>query len=234
MRSLVTRRAALVAGVATVGAIALAGCSAGQVAETAILDTPIAGVNAQSAKGSVFVRNAQVVYNGIKGYAKGENAPLELSLYNQSDKEVTVSITSEPVDQPQVVSARQVGFVTAATPAPAQSGAAPSQSGAAPSASGALPEGSATPSAPAAAPSAAVTAAQVKIAPLGQALFRPTDANKLQLVGLSDDLKPGQNVNLVFHFSTGEPDLAIQAPVAIPATAASRAPGTTGEHTEGE
>ncbi|GAA4594168.1 hypothetical protein BJY16_001238 [Actinoplanes octamycinicus] len=228
MRSLVTRRAALVAGVATVGVIALAGCSAGQVAETALLDTPIAGVNAQAVDGSVFVRNAQVQYNGTEGYAKGENAPLELSLYNQTEAEVTVSITSEPaVNQPNVVSAQQVGFVT--KPAPSATAAVPETSG--------KPSSSANPSAPAtpaAEPSPVVTAAQIKISPLGEALFRPTDANKLQVIGLSDRLRPGQTVNLVFHFSNGAADLPLQVPVAIPLTPASRAPGLDAEHSEGE
>ncbi|BCJ43247.1 hypothetical protein GCM10010168_00110 [Actinoplanes ianthinogenes] len=230
MRSLVTRRAALVAGVATVGAIALAGCSAGQVAETAELVTPIAGVNAQSVDGAVFVRNAQITYNGIQGYAKGENAPLELSLYNQSEEDVTVSITSEPTDQPQVVSAKQVGFVTTPTPAPTGT-AVPEVSGKPAASASGKPAASAT---PAATPTPVVTAAQIKLSPLGQALFRPTDANKLQVVGLSDNLRPGEKVNLVLHFSTGAADLHIQAPVAIPVTAASRAPGATGENSEHE
>lgn len=218
MRSLGTRRAALVAGVATVGVIALAGCSAGQVAETAILNTPIAGVNANAADGSVFVRNAQVEYNGLAGYKQGENAPLELSLFNQTEKAVTVSITSTALEQPQVVSASKVGFVSA--PAPA---AEPSVD---PSAS--VPASAE----PTTAPTPTVTEAQITIEPLGSALFRPADAKKLQVIGLSDDLKPGEKVNLVFHFSNGAADLTIQAPVAIPLAPASRAPGATHEDTE--
>ncbi len=232
MRSLGTRRAALVAGVATVGVIALAGCSAGQVAETALLDTPIAGVNANAPDGSVFVRNVQIDYTGTEGYKKGDNAPLELSLFNQSEKDVTVSITSTPVDQPQVVSAAQVGFVSA--PAPAASGEAlPSgvPSSGAPSA-GPSAGASAVPSLPAAEPTPTVTAAQITIKALGSAVFKPTDAKKLQVIQLSDDLKPGEQVNLVFHFSTGGPDLTIQAPVAVPLSPASRAPGLEHENTE--
>jgi hypothetical protein len=225
MRSLVTRRAALVAGVATVGVIALAGCSAGQVAETAMLETPISGVNAQNADGSVYVRNAQLEYNGIKGYAKGENAPLELSLFNQSEEEVTVSIASGPTEEPQVVSAAQVGFLSTPTAAPAT--AVPETSGSASADPSAAPT-------PTSAPSPVVTPAQIKIAPLGQALYRSTDPDKLQVIGLSDAVRPGEKVHLVFHFSNGAPDLIIQAPIATPLTPASRAPGATGEHAEGE
>ncbi|KUL27595.1 hypothetical protein [Actinoplanes awajinensis] len=226
MRSLGTRRAALVAGVATTGIIALAGCSAGQVAETAILNTPIAGVNAESADGSVFVRNAQVEYNGIAGYKSGANAPLELSLFNQTEKEVTVSITSAAIKQPQVVSAAQVGFVTEAPPvsAPAVSTSASVSASLEPSA----------PALPTSTPTPTVTAAQIKIAPLGSAVYQPDDAAKLQLIKLSDDLKPGEKVNLVFSFSNGAADLTIQAPVAVPGTPASRGPAAEGENTEHE
>ena len=64
MRSLGTRRAVLVAGVATVAAAALAGCSAGQVAETALKNPSVHGVNAQNADGSVLIRGLAVAYNG--------------------------------------------------------------------------------------------------------------------------------------------------------------------------
>jgi hypothetical protein len=238
MRSLGTRRAALVAGVATVGVIALAGCSAGQVAETAMLDTPIAGVNANSADGSVAVRDAQVAYNGVEGYEKGESAPLQLSLFNQSEKDVTISIASVPLERPQVVSAAQVGFAAAGAPSPSASSSSVPASAVSPSVkpSGALPGTSGSPSPGPSAPSAeagpTVTAAQITIKALGSAFFRPTDVKKLQAVGLSDDLMPGQSVNLVFRFSNGAPDLTIQAPVAIPLSPASRAPGLQGEHTE--
>ncbi|GLW33827.1 hypothetical protein [Actinoplanes regularis] len=244
MRTLGTRRAALVTGVATAAVIALAGCSAGQVAETALLDTPIAGVDAKSADGSVLVRDVQVEYHGIEGYAKGANAPLTLSLFNQTEKEVTVSITSVPAparplpatpvtppvesDRPQVVSASQVGFLAAA---PAATTSTPSAAASAPEAgpSSAVPTVAAT---TAAAPT--VTAAEIKIKPFGSATFRSTDANQLQVIGLSDVMKPGTVVNLVLKFSNGAPDLNIQAPVAIPLSPASRAPGDAAEDSEHE
>ena len=55
MRSLGTRRVAQAAGAAMVAVIALAGCSAGQIAETAILRTPISGLNIESPDGSLLV-----------------------------------------------------------------------------------------------------------------------------------------------------------------------------------
>ncbi|GIF11180.1 hypothetical protein [Actinoplanes teichomyceticus] len=248
MRSLGTRRAALVAGAATVAVIALAGCSAGQVAETAMLDTPIVGVDANSADDSVFVRDATVQYNGLEGYAKDANAPLQLSLYNQTTTELTVTISSRPTDQPQVVSARQVGTVGAAAPVTGNQpsaanateipgeeppSASPSQPATAPQPGVSVQPGAAEQ--PASAPAAAqVTPANIKIAPLGSALFRPTDRQPLQVIGLSDALKPGMSVNLVLQFSNGSAPLEIQVPVAIPLSPASRAPGNEGEDIESE
>ncbi|GLY08089.1 MULTISPECIES: hypothetical protein [Actinoplanes] len=245
MRSLRTRRAGLVAGAATVAAL-ISGCSAGQVAETAILDTPIAGVDSESADGSVLVRNLQVEYNGIEGYEAGENAPLELSLYNQTAEAITVTITSQAPDRAQVVAADKVGFVGAASPSvsasPSES-ASPSPSGgasASPSASeseSADPEtsDSASPSAePSESAAPSVTAASIKVEAMSTALFRPSDASPLQVVGLSEPLKPGTAVNLVFAFSNGAPELVLQAPVASPLTPASRGAAEAVEGSESE
>ncbi|MFC4067143.1 hypothetical protein [Actinoplanes subglobosus] len=222
MRSLGTRRAALVAGAATVAALALGGCSAGQVAETAILDTPIAGVNAASGDGKVLVRNLQVEYNGIEGYEAGESAPLELSLFNETNETVTVTISSQPVERKTVVSGTQVGFVSTATvTTPGEVGAS------------AEPGESAEPSAPAE-PASSVRPAQIKIDPQGTAIFRPTDAASLQVVGLSGELKPGMTVNLVFEFSNDATPLVVQAPVASPLTPAPRGSAEIHEAEEAE
>jgi hypothetical protein len=238
MRSLRTRRAALVAGAATVAVLVLGGCSAGQVAETAILDTPIAGVDKETADGSVFVRNLQIEYHGIEGYKAGASAPVEVSLYNQTNEPITVAISSRPLDRGQVVSASQVGFVSAPAAAPA----APASSE--PAAHGsespdahasespdAHASSEAEPSASAAAPAPVVKPARIEIGPNGSALFRPTDAEQLQVLGLSGALMPGMSVNLVFEFSNGAPSLELQAPVAIPL---SPAPREAGESAEGE
>ncbi|WP_433792464.1 hypothetical protein [Actinoplanes sp. CA-252034] len=226
MRSLGTRRAALVAGAATVAVLALGACSAGQVAETAILDTPIAGVNAasESAAGKVLVRNLQVEYNGIKGYEAQENAPLEVSLFNETNEAVTVTISSRPADnRPDVLTAKQVGFVSTATvTTPGEVVGASAEPGASVS-----PSGSAE-------PTSTVRPAQIQIGPQGSALFRPTDAAQLQVVGLSGELKPGMTVNLVFEFSNNATPLILQAPVASPLTPAPRGSAEIHEETEGE
>src|SRR3712207_4476777 len=98
MRSQGTRRAFLATGVATVAAIALAGCSAGQVAETALKRSSVPGVNVDNANGSVPVRNLWVQYPGTQGYAAGEDAPLEVGLYNQTRQPITVLVSSRPAE----------------------------------------------------------------------------------------------------------------------------------------
>jgi hypothetical protein len=226
MRSLGTRRAALVAGAATVAALALSACSAGQVAETAILDTPIAGVNAasESESGKVLIRNLQVEYNGIKGYEAHENAPLEVSLFNETNEAVTVTISSQPAaGRDDVLSAKQVGFVSTATVT--TPGEVVGES--------AEPGASTSPSA-SAEPATTVKPAQIKIDPQGTAVFRPTDAATLQIVDLSGELKPGMTVNLVFEFSNNATPLILQAPVASPLSPAPRGSAEIHEEAEGE
>ena len=233
MRSLGTRRAALFAGAATVAALALSGCSAGQVAETAILDTPIAGVNTQSKNGSVLIRNLQVEYPGTEGYEAGENAPLELSLYNQTNAAVTVTVGVAEPTRPQVVGAANVGFVS--TPATVTTPGEVSSSASAPAAPGASASAPAVPGASApAAPAPTVEAAQIQLGPQGSALFRPTDTKLLQVIGLKEKLAPGMGVSLKFTFSDGSEDLEVQAPVASPLTPAPRGSVEIHEQTESE
>lgn len=233
MRSLGTRRVAQVAGAATVAVIALAGCSAGQVAETALLQTPISGLNTASPDGGLLIRNLQVLYNGTAGYAAGASAPLEVSLFNQTRQPITVAISSSPQQgQAGVVSAQQVGVVGGAAPADSAAAPAPSESPAAPapSDSAASPAPSDSASAPAA-PSA--QPAKFTIAPLGSKSFLPGDPETLQLIGLSDKLLPGNSVSLVFETSTSSQPLQVFAPIAIPLSPASRAPGLPDENSEG-
>jgi len=257
MRTLGTRRAVLVAGVATVTAAALAACGAGQVAETAIKNPSVYGVNTENADASVLIRGLAVQYNNPSGYPAGSNAPLELNLYNETKAPVTVLISSQPPAQAdekaKIVAARAVNLFGGAPTTP--SSAIPEPSGSRPPATPdsassdnvIQPSGSASagPSgtSPSAQPSATPAAgsgrpARIEIAPLGYAIFRPGDAQTLQVVGLTDRLLPGTSVNLVFEFSNGTPPIVVQAPMAIPLSPASRAPGNpeegSGEQNPGE
>ena len=65
MRSLGTRRAALAAGVAALAAVALAGCSAGQVAETALKKPSVHGRERRELRRQrSSIRNLMVAYAG--------------------------------------------------------------------------------------------------------------------------------------------------------------------------
>ncbi|MBG0568949.1 hypothetical protein [Actinoplanes aureus] len=233
MRSLGTRRAALAAGAATVAVLALGGCSAGQVAETAVLDTPISGVDRETLHASVFIRNLMIPYNGIHGYEAGSDAPIELSLYNQTDDPITVAISSKPTQQAQVVSAEQVGIGPASTASAGHASESPAgHASESPEAHGSAAPGE--PESPGASAEPTVPAVQIKPARVtlpaqGSALFRPTDRELLQVFGLSDDLVPGTSVNLVFEFSDGSPALELQAPVGNPLEPAPRVSAGGGE-----
>jgi hypothetical protein len=233
MRSLVTRRAALATGVATLAAIALAGCSAGQVAETSLKKPSVYGVNAASSDQSVFIRNLAVAYQGSTGYPAGADATLQVGLYNQTRKIVTVLISSRPADdatgKDSVVSAQSVGLVGGASATPSAASTASPEPSTDPSAD---PSSSVTPSAGPSASAPAAQPARIEIAPLGAATFLPEDDQQLRALGLGGKLVPGQSLNLVFEFSTGAAPLVLQAPVAIPLVPASRAPGVPHEDTE--
>ena len=89
------RRAATLITLGLVGASALAGCSAGQIAETAIKVAAIPGVDA--AAGSVAIRNVVVSFPA-EGYtwAAGSNVPLQLTLINNGDTgDRLTSVTSD-------------------------------------------------------------------------------------------------------------------------------------------
>jgi hypothetical protein len=236
MRSLGTRRVALFAGAATVTAVALAGCSAGQVAATAVDMSAIQGVNAQSTTGSVLIRNLAVMYNGTAGYPPGANAPIGVNLYNQTTSAITVLVSSAAppsnVDTPPdgVVIAQQVGLLGGTPSASATPSVTPS---ATPSESSSGAPSKPASAAPSASPTPDVQPARITIAPLGSVSFLPGDTETLEAIGLSDKLIPGNQLSLVFRFSDGSPDLTVLAPVTTPLSPAPRASGVPGEDSEG-
>ncbi|GAA0482184.1 hypothetical protein Ade02nite_66920 [Paractinoplanes deccanensis] len=254
MRSLGTRRVALAAGVATVAVMALSACSAGQVAETAILDAPISGLNTQSPDGRLEIRNLQVIYNSPEGYEAGGRAQLELSLYNTTTSPIQVSISSSPQQGStnNLVSAQQIGLsggAEAASPGPnpEPSGSRPSQdevggsndqAGGIPDQPSVAPGGSSgRPSAGASAPSEPaqqLLPAQITIPALSSATFLPEDEQKVWAVGLSDKLAPGTSLALTFEVSGNSQPLQVEAPFAVPLSPASRGPALTGENEEHE
>jgi hypothetical protein len=240
MRSLGTRRVAQAAGAAMVAVIALAGCSAGQVAETAILKAPVAGLNTQSPDGSLLIRNLQVIYNNTEGYEANGTAPIQLGLYNQTERPLTVTITSKPQQEVTagVVSAQQVGL--SGGDAAASPSANPEPSGSRPPANSGLPSDQVeAPSAgassePATAPTATeslLQPAKITIPALSSATFLPQDKEQLLASGLSGELRPGYSLSLTIAVDNGQ-TLDVIAPLGVPTSPASRAPGIEGENSE--
>jgi hypothetical protein len=213
-------------------AVALAGCSSGQVAETAIIRPPISGLNTQSPDGSLLIRNLQVLYTGPAGYPAGGTAPLQVSLFNQTKQPMTVVVRSAPpagnVPPPGYVSAERIvltGGTAAASPSsnpePAPGGEASPHPN--PSASEVIdPSGVAsTPPAPGASlvPSSAAAAgqpAQITIPALGTASFQPRMPQKLLAVGLSGRLSPGVSLSLVLERGGGVAPMSLLAPMEVP------------------
>jgi hypothetical protein len=246
MRSLGTRRVSQAAGAATVALIALAGCSSGQVAETALLKAPVSGLSTQSADGGLLIRNLQVVYNNPTGYAAGASAPLEVSLFNQTRQPMTVTITSRPRQEASagIVSAQQVSLTGGA--AAASPSANPEPSGSRPPANSGLPSDQVPQSGPASEPGSAPTVAdapaqptsgagagqpaRITLPPLSSATYLPGDSAGLQANGLSGKLAPGYSLSLTIAIEGSGAPLDVLAPFAIPTSPASRAPGLEAEN----
>jgi hypothetical protein len=241
MRLLGTRRAALLAGAAAVAAVALTGCSAGQVAETAIKKPSNSGVNADTNDRSVAIRNLAVAYNGPEGYPAGGSAPLEVALANQTTSPITVNVSSRPATggapEQGVVSGTMVGLTGGASAsAPATPSAAPEPSGSRPPATpdtdtpDNVEPSSGAPSVPvqpsvSAPPEASAQPARLTLPAHGTVSFLAGDQQQLVVFGLTDRLLPGMSVNLVFEFSNGAAPLVIPAPVTVPLSPAPRESG---------
>jgi hypothetical protein len=241
-------RAVQVAGAATVAVVALAGCSAGQTAETSLLQTPVSGLNTASPDGGLLIRNLEVTYNSPEGYPANGNAPLEVSLYNQTKAPITVTITSraQQTVTAGIVSAQQVGVSgtvpSATSSVPPEPTGAGNTSPSSPPSVGISAEVSAPASAPSAlptdsvgpTPTAALQPAKLTIAPLDSVAFLPGGRSSLIASGLTDKLAPGNSLVLTIQSSTNAAPFDVLAPVSIPLSPASRGPAVEGENSEGE
>ena len=78
---------ALVAGACA--ALALAGCSAGQLTQTASQVAAVPGANVTV--GSIALRDLKIQYNGPEGYRPGDDAPLAVRIFNDGTEPVTLT-----------------------------------------------------------------------------------------------------------------------------------------------
>lgn len=178
---------AVVAASAVIGALTLAGCSAGQITQTATQIPAVTGASANI--GPVAVRNAQIEFSaeaeGANIYPVGGSAPLLMSIANsggQADKLISVTspvagsveIGGNPTVPPGRVllvgseeeGAEPAAGAPSATATPTPSGATPTPGGATPTPGGATPTpGAGTPTESAAAPTTSVQVPTPSAAP---------------------------------------------------------------------
>jgi hypothetical protein len=195
------RRAAAPLAGAFLGAalLLLSGCSAGQIAETANKEASVQGVDVEAEvdDGSVAVRNAMVAYPGPEGYESGEDAPVEVWIFNDTRSEVTVTVRPGAVgdDADALVRVASVELVDGDTGA-AGAGESPAAGG--------------------------EPAARVEISAGGYSALTQDNGTYLRLVDLASTLPAGKAVPLVFEFSNGA-TIQVEAPVAAPLTPVPRA-----------
>ncbi|MEG3632828.1 hypothetical protein [Micromonospora palythoicola] len=173
----------------------LAGCGAGQIAETAEKEPSIQGVNLMTDNGEYAVRGLLIEFPGADGYRAGEDALLSAVIYNDSKDAVTVTVTTQD--------ARDIVIVDAVRPVPPRSGtpAAPSPTIASPTATDTSPAPGGSPGG--AAPDPRTGPARIELPPLSFVRFNAQAGRYFQLLDLDESLRSGQNASVTFDFGDG-------------------------------
>ncbi|MDG4801444.1 hypothetical protein [Micromonospora sp. WMMD980] len=133
---------ALLAALATAHLL-LAACGAGQIAETAEKNPSIQGANLASDNGEYAVRVLLLPFPGVDGYPAGADAPLHAVIYNDSQRPVTVTVTTGDAREVVLVSAEQPPPPSPETPPATRPASPPYSPAPSPTASG-PPSGSTT------------------------------------------------------------------------------------------
>jgi len=208
-------RAALAVG-ALIGAVALAGCGAGQVAGTSEQVAAVEGAGAEA--GQIAVRNATIEFDspveGAAIYPEGGTAPLMMAIVNTgTEMDRLVGARSPIASSVQISGDLRIpgGQVLTVEGAPAPVAPPPPAEGASEATPGATAEP--TPEATAE-PAPGDTAEATGAAPLPIDEGRPGLAN-IVLTGLTEDIQAGRNYPVVLTFErAGEVNFEI--PVASP------------------
>ncbi|MEH0969762.1 hypothetical protein V6U77_01285 [Micromonospora sp. CPCC 205546] len=221
-----SRRAALLlSGMAAATGLLLSGCGAGQVSETANKEPSVQGVNLSARNGEYAVRGLLVDFPGTEGYKAGANAVLNAVIYNDSRNPVTVTVTTDSAREVVITGAGATASPSASpsdspSPSAPESPSQPASPGATESPSQpASPGATESPSAPESPAAPAGEPARIEIPPLSYVQLNTEADRVLQLIGLNESLRSGQNVFVTFDFGNGV-TVTGPAPVAVPLTPA--------------
>ncbi|RKN47636.1 hypothetical protein [Micromonospora endolithica] len=186
--------------VPTIAGLLLAGCGAGQIAETAEKEPSIQGVNVKTDNGEYAVRGLVLEFPGADGYPAGGTALLSAVIYNDSKGPVTVTVTTRDARDVVIVGGEGAIPPLPATPTGPES-----------------PGGSPSPDESPQDPGPATEAARVELPPLSFVRFNQQAGRQFALLGLDESLRSGQNAYVTFDFGNGQ-RVTAPAPVAAPLT----------------
>jgi copper(I)-binding protein len=221
----------VLAGLVVVGGLALVGCGAGQVAQTAEEKSTVDGSSAQV--GPLAIRDAALEYPNAGFYEKGGNARLRMVVVNDStSSDALVAVRTDAATEVTLTGATSPAASDSATPEPSATSAAPtptptatgSGSGAPSDTASGTPSASASDTASASASPTPTEAPAVQIAiPANGYVSFTGNGPRVELVGLTEKLWPSQplSVTLVFQ-KAGEVTMTIA--VATPDREVSPAP----------
>ncbi|WP_232661583.1 hypothetical protein [Pseudonocardia sp. TRM90224] len=213
-----------------VGAVALAGCGAGQVTQTSRQVAAVDG--ASGGAGSIAVRNAKIEFGehaeGDSVYPRGGDAPLSMVLINAGTQDDELVSVSSPAASTVVISGNKLvpagaTIMVEGAPAPvvpaAPTGTAPTGTASARPSGVVAPTASPTATPPSGVPSSAeATAAASATAATGTtapdaAAPATTGAPQIVLTGLRTDIAGGLTYEVVLTFrNAGE--IRLPVPVA--------------------
>lgn len=211
--------AAVVAGVAA--AVALTGCSSGQITQTGSQVAAVPGTDVDA--GQVALRNLVIQYPGPEGYQAGDDAPLIVRVFNNGLTPITLTGVSADkagsvslVGTPEVVPTTEAPPPPATTTAPASPDTTTTATGEPPATATAEP----TPT-PTRAPAAPIS---ITIPPQSFVLLVPGQGSNgyLRLDGLTEAITPGESTQVTFTFSDGT-TATLPVPLAPPTSEVPRA-----------
>jgi len=211
-------RAQLVIG-ALIAAVAVAGCSAGQITQTSRQVAAVEGANATA--GQISLRNAMIEFDepahGAAIYPAGGSAPLQMTIVNTGAELDRLVAASSPVAASVEISGVlriPGGRALTIEGAPAPLAPPPAVEGTAPPTSGPT-AGAAPTTAPTTAPSG--PAAATLAPPSGPDAAAPAEAGNIVLTGLREDVQSGLTYPLILTFERAG-EVRFDVPVANPDT----------------